>query len=279
MDKSEQKDSRLDLDEIWGNYFTGRVSGDGQIYRNLLIEHYRVLVKYHAEKLHSRFPSHVELDDLISYGIFGLIDAIGSFDPKRGTKFETHAYSRIRGAVLDGIREYDGVPRLIRSRSAELKKATECARLITGRNPNDEELIEELSCGDYKGLLSRCEKVNKKAEKILKDGRNIKAKSQSYLQDAAGDGIEYIEDKANAVAEVQRKEVNNRLASMLNQARERLVLNLYYYNNFTQKEIGDIIGFSETRVGQIRSKAIARLRKKISDSMRKDLEELAAGRF
>ena len=130
----------IDIEQIWEQFQQSR---DEQS-RNMLMEYYRSLVRYCAERLHSKLPDKVELDDLISAGIFGLMDAIDAFDPARGVKFETYCSPRIRGSILDELRSMDWVPRLVRARAHQLAKATHSLETHLGRKPTDKEIAEEL---------------------------------------------------------------------------------------------------------------------------------------
>src|SRR5688500_19007602 len=129
-----------DIKEVWIDYKKNPTEG----LRNVLMEHYLHLVRYNAERIHTKLPDEVELDDLMSSGIFGLMDAIAAFDMERGVKFETYCAPRIRGAILDELRSMDWVPRLVRSRSHKLENATRQLELELGRSPTNEELAQRL---------------------------------------------------------------------------------------------------------------------------------------
>ena len=136
--KTEQE---LIINQVWEQFFK---THDEQ-FRNQLMEHYRNLVRYCAERLHSKLPDKVELDDLISAGIFGLMDAIDAFDPDRGVKFETYCSPRIRGSILDELRSMDWVPRLVRARAHQLARATHSLETHLGRKPTEKEIAQELN--------------------------------------------------------------------------------------------------------------------------------------
>ena len=133
-------EKKLSIDKVWELFHESRQD----CYRNLLMEHYRDLVKYAAERLHSKLPDKVELDDLVSAGIFGLMDAIDAYDPARGVKFETYCAPRIKGSILDELRSMDWVPRLVRARAHQLARATHALEMHLGRKPDENELAEEL---------------------------------------------------------------------------------------------------------------------------------------
>ena len=131
---------QLSIEEIWTSFHKEH----NEQYRNLLLEHHRHLVRYVAERLHSKLPDKVELDDLMSAGTFGLMDAIEAFDPERGVKFETYCSPRIRGSILDELRSMDWVPRLVRARAHQLSRATQSLEAHLGRKPTEQETANEL---------------------------------------------------------------------------------------------------------------------------------------
>src|SRR5512136_2890874 len=126
----------VESDQVWDHFHKSH----DEKYRNTLMEHYRYLVRYTAERLHTKLPGKVELDDLISAGTFGLMDAIDAFDPTRGVKFETYCAPRIKGSILDELRSMDWVPRLVRARAHQLAKATHMLEMHLGRRPDAREL-------------------------------------------------------------------------------------------------------------------------------------------
>jgi RNA polymerase sigma factor for flagellar operon FliA len=240
----------LDIKQVWEQFHKTR----DDHHRNLLMEHYRDLVKYCAERLHSKLPGKVELDDLISAGIFGLMDAIDAFDPTRGVKFETYCSPRIKGSILDELRSMDWVPRLVRSRAHQLAKATHSLETHLGRRPTEEEIAEEL-------------KVD--MEEFDKLQRDANAASQVSLNNKYNDGdgekdireIDVIKDEKseNPVTEAQKRDLKSLLTKGLTRA-ERLIIVLYYYEEMTMKEIGATLDLSESRVSQMHSSIVARLK-------------------
>ncbi|MCF7972540.1 MAG: sigma-70 family RNA polymerase sigma factor, partial [Phycisphaerae bacterium] len=143
---------KLDIKGVWAGFHK---TGNGY-YRNLLMEHYKDIVRFSAERLHSRLPNKVELDDLISAGIFGLMDAIEAYDPDRGVKFETYCVPRIKGSILDELRSMDWVPRLVRARGNQLGRATQILETRLGRRPYAEEIAQEMNIE-----MSEFQRVNK----------------------------------------------------------------------------------------------------------------------
>jgi len=245
--KTEQE---LNIDEIWGQFHKTR----DDRFRNLLLEHYRNLVRYCAERLHSKLPDKVELDDLISAGNFGLMDAIDAFDPTRGVKFETYCSPRIRGSILDELRSMDWVPRLVRARAHQLSKATHSLETNLGRKPTEQEIAEELDMD---------------MEEFNRLQRDASAASQVSLNTKYNDGdsekdireIDIIKDERseNPVIEAQKRDLKSLLTKGLTRA-ERLIVVLYYYEEMTMKEIGATLDLSESRVSQMHSSIIARLK-------------------
>ena len=136
-------DQQIDIAPVWEQYH--KTHDDNS--RNLLMEHYKYLVKYTADRLYSKLPDKVELDDLVSAGNFGLMDAIDAYDPGRGVKFETYCSPRIRGSILDELRNMDWVPRLVRARASQLIKATQSLNVHLGRKPTEKETAEQLNMG------------------------------------------------------------------------------------------------------------------------------------
>ena len=245
--KTEQQ---ITIDQIWEQFHKTR----DDHYRNLLMEYYRDLVKYCAERLHSKLPDKVELDDLISAGIFGLMDAIDAFDPTRGVKFETYCAPRIRGSILDELRSMDWVPRLVRARAHQLAKATHSLEMHLGRKPDEQEIAEEL------------EMDMEEFSRLLRDAN---AASLVSLNTKCGDDesekdvreIDVIKDQRSQdpVLEAQKRDLKNLLTKGLTRA-ERLIIVLYYYEEMTMKEIGATLDLSESRVSQMHSSIVARLK-------------------
>ncbi len=240
----------LNISQVWEQFHKTR----DDHHRNLLMEHYRDLVKYCAERLHSKLPGKVELDDLISAGMFGLMDAIDAFDPTRGVKFETYCSPRVKGSILDELRSMDWVPRLVRSRAHQLAKATHSLEIHLGRRPTEEEIAEEL---------------NVDMEEFDKLQRDANAASQVSLNTKYNDGdgekdireIDVIKDEKseNPVTEAQKRDLKSLLTKGLTRA-ERLIIVLYYYEEMTMKEIGATLDLSESRVSQMHSSIVARLK-------------------
>lgn len=242
--------------KLWAEY---KQQGSQEA-RERLILHYSPLVKYVASRIASGLPRSVEHSDLVSYGIFGLIDAIEKFDLGRNVKFETYAIPRIRGAIIDELRALDWVPRSVRFKARELEKTYAILENRFKRSPTDEEVAEELgiSVGDLQATLLD---ISKTAVVALDDLRNIGDKGDKVTL------AETIEDKS-AVEPLDTLE-NAELKELLVQAigdlplKEKQVISLYYYDNLTLKEIGEIMGVTESRICQMHARAVLRLRGKL----------------
>jgi RNA polymerase sigma factor for flagellar operon FliA len=218
------------------------------------MEHYLPIVKYTADRIYAKLPDKVELDDLISAGIFGLMDAIDAFDPERGVKFETYCTPRIRGAILDELRSMDWVPRLVRARAHQLENALQTLEAYLGRLPTEKEIADELSLG-----MNEFRRLQRDANAVgLVSLSNTFAESES---DKDVREIDIIEDQKseNPLVEAQKRDLKGLLIKGLTRA-ERLIVVLYYYEEMTMKEIGATLDLSESRVSQMHSSIIARLK-------------------
>ena len=238
------------IDQVWREY---RVSPTEEV-RNFLIGRHLDLVAYAAERLHKRLPSEVEINDLKSAGAFGLMDAVESFDPDRGVKFETYCTQRIRGAMFDELRSMDWVPRLVRSRTAKVEKVRKSIEMETGARPTEDEVAARLNVsGD-------------EFEKLQKDSRPISMVSltrKCFETDSSKDvrEIDVVEDgrQENPLQAVQKLDLQQLITKGLSRA-ERLIVILYYYEEMTMKEIGSTLDLSESRVSQMHSSILARLK-------------------
>lgn len=222
--------------------------------RNRLMEHYLYLVRYNAERIGAKLPDEVDVDDLMSAGLFGLLDAIDAFDLNRGVKFETYCAPRIRGAILDELRSMDWVPRLVRHRAHKLAETTRALEAELGRIPNDEEIARRL------GLSGQ------QFEKLQRDAGTVALVSLSRKfsgPDGARDvfEIDVVPDErgANPVIQAQKQDLKDLVTRGLSRA-ERLIVVLYYYEQMTMKQIGETLDLSESRVSQMHSAILARLR-------------------
>ena len=252
----------VDIQQLWLDFKADQSNED---LRNRLIEQYYPLVRYNAERVWQKLPDGVDLNDLISAGVFGLMDAIQAFDLERGVKFETYCVPRIRGAMLDELRTMDWVPRLVRSKASKLEAARKELEAASGRPPTDPELAQKigLSLDEFERLKAEASAVtlvslNKKWYETdsYKDVREI-----DVVEDERG------EDPTNGI---QKQDVMRLVTKGLNR-NERLIVILYYYEELTMKEIGQTLGLSESRVSQMHSSIVARLK----DQLRRRRPEFA----
>ncbi|MGL6226091.1 MAG: FliA/WhiG family RNA polymerase sigma factor [Thermoguttaceae bacterium] len=251
--------SQLTAEEVaklWNDFIQDR---SNQHLRNQLIEHYVGLVRYHGERVWSRLPDEVELDDLISAGIFGLMDAIDAFDLSRGVKFETYCVPRIRGAMLDELRNMDWVPRLVRSRARKLMEASKELADKLGRQPTHEELAGHLhmSSGDLERMMFDANAVNL-----------VSLNKKWFESDGTKDisEIDLIEDQKeeDPTGRLQKNDLMRLVTKGLNR-NERLIMILYYYEEMTMKEVGMTLDLSESRVSQMHSSIVERLQAQLEE--------------
>jgi RNA polymerase sigma factor for flagellar operon FliA len=225
--------------------------------RDHLIVHYSPLVKFVAGRVGAGLPASVDAGDLVGWGVFGLIDAIDRFDPDQGVKFETFAVPRIRGAVYDGLRELDWVPRSVRSRARDVERAFVELEHRFGRSPTDEELAEHLGISDDE-LAQWLASISGATVGPL--DRAIEAGAEPPALDGPGSEAPAAVVEDRELGDVMRSEIR-RLPE-----REKVVLSLYYDEGLTLAEIGDVLGLTGSRVSQIRTKSILHLRSRLHSS-------------
>ncbi|MCL2305765.1 MAG: FliA/WhiG family RNA polymerase sigma factor [Planctomycetaceae bacterium] len=251
--------SQLPAEEVavlWEDFIRDR---SNQELRNLLIEHYMPLVRYHGERLWAKLPDEVELDDLVSAGVFGLTDAIAAFDLSRGVKFETYCVPRIRGAMLDELRSMDWVPRLVRARAKKLSEASKGLSDRLGRQPTHDELADymHLSLPDLERMMFDTNTVN------------LVSLNKKYFEtDGAKDisEIDLVEDQKgeDPTCRIQKADLMRLVTKGLSR-NERLIIILYYYEELTMKEVGMTLDLSESRVSQMHSGIIERLQLQLEE--------------
>lgn len=235
-----------DAADLWRAF---RESGDQEV-RNRLVLRYSPLVKYVAGRLRSGLPASVEMADLLSDGMLGLMDAIDKFDAGRGLQFQTYAVPRIRGAILDGLRATDWVPRGVRSKIRAIEQAQVVLEHRLGRTPNDREIAAELaiSVAELRELYSK----------------------------AAHTGVAYLDeigmgdDLAPAIhLDTEDQEMRSALVQAIRQLPERdqVIVTLYYFEQLTLVEIGQVLGVSESRVSQLHTRCAMSLRSKLLESV------------
>jgi RNA polymerase sigma factor FliA len=253
------------IQTLWQEY---RDSKDQEL-RDRLILTYAPLVKFVAGRVGASLPAHVDEQDLVSYGLLGLIGAIERFDPSREIKFETFAMARIRGAIIDELRSLDWVPRSVRTRARQIERAIAALEKELMRAPTDEEIAKKL--GVSEGELD---------DSLLEISRSsVAALDELWSPSAGGDSIaliDTIEDEAGPDPEfsLEQTEVKEALAEAISDLpeREKLVVTLYYYEELTLREIGEVLGVTESRVSQLHTKAILRMKAHLAGATRETAE-------
>jgi len=244
--------------ELWKTY---KKNGDPKI-RETFIKQYAPLVKYVAGKVAVGLPQNVEYEDLVGFGVFGLIDAIDKFDPDKHVKFKTYAVTRIRGAIFDELRAMDWVPRSIRQKSKEVEEAIGRLEARLGRAAQDAEVAKELGLSEtaYNDTLL---KISGTSVLSLNDvwytgDENDKVSIVDSLEGPAGLGPE---------SEIEKDEMKRVIVEALQELpdKEKKVLILYYYEDLTLKEIGKVLEVTESRISQLHTKAIMRLKAKLTN--------------
>ena len=239
---------------LWDDYV--RV-GSSQLREQLILE-YAPLVKLVAGRLSMYLGYNVEYDDLVSYGIFGLIDAIDKFDPRKGIKFETYASLRIRGAILDQIRRNDWIPRTIRQRQKQIEKAMKDIEAETGRPASDEEIAKALGIGDDELLEWQSQM---KLTNVVSLNEFMESGSEVAGDSAMG---RHYETPEEAMDQSELKQMLVEALDMLTE-KERSVVVFYYYEELTLKEIANILGVTESRISQLHTRALEKMRLRLGD--------------
>ncbi len=244
---------------LWREF---KSTGD-QALREKLILHYSPLVKYVAGRVGVGLPPNIEQADLVSYGIFGLIDAIEKFDIERAIKFETYAITRVRGAIIDELRAIDWIPRSVRYKAREVERAYAALEARLHRTPTEPEVAEQLGIGleDLHAIFSQVSFVNVVAlDELLSPGgeRSDKMALVDTLEDTRAE---------DPVLSFESEETKFLLAKSINTLpeREKIVVTLYYYEGLTLAEIGQVLGVTESRICQMHTKAVLQLRAKLND--------------
>ena len=250
-----------EIRRIWTEY---RSTND-QKARDRLILTYSPLVKYVAGRLSVGLPGHVEEGDLVSYGLLGLINAIERFEPDRDIKFETYAISRIKGAIIDELRSMDWVPRSVRSRAREIERVIGELENKFKRAPSDEEICKELDISESE-FHSNLAAIHRSSVAALDELWTIAS--------SGGDTVALIDTLEDPNADDPSKsfgavETREALADAIRRLpeRERLVIALYYYEELTLREIGEILGVTESRVSQLHTKAVLRLKVRLNATL------------
>jgi RNA polymerase sigma factor for flagellar operon FliA len=230
--------------------------------REQLILHYAPLVKYVASRVATGLPSSVEQSDLVSYGMFGLMDALNKFEPGRGNKFETYAIPRIKGAIIDELRAMDWVPRSVRFKQREIEKALADLEAMLKRQPTEKELAERLgmSLPELHEMITQISFVSVLAlDETVSVGQD-RGEQVSLIDTLADKGLDPTQG-------VESQETRGMLAAAINDLseREKIVVTLYYFEGLTLAEIGGILGVTESRICQIHTKAVGVLRNQLTE--------------
>jgi RNA polymerase sigma factor for flagellar operon FliA len=244
----------VELRDLWRRY---KMDGDAGA-RERLVVAYSPMVKFVAGRLGAGLPSHVDDADLISYGLMGLIGSIERFEPERGIKFETFAMTRIRGAIIDELRSLDWVPRSVRSRAREIEAAQAKLEHELQRAPSEAELAAKLEISEDELQTSLLEIANS----------SVYALDELWtVSDSSGDQVSLLDTISDPRADdpqesLASSEIKDRLTEAIASLpeREQLVVALYYYENLTLREIGEVLGVTESRVSQLHTKAVMRLK-------------------
>ncbi|GIW73686.1 MAG: RNA polymerase sigma factor [Phycisphaerales bacterium] len=238
----------MDINEVWKLY----AENPTEEIRNFLWERYLPIVRYNAERIHARLPDEVDVEDLVQAGMFGLMGAISAFRLDKNVKFETYCARRVQGAILDELRAMDWVPRLVRSRSTKVENIRRAIETETGQPATDEQIAARLGVGQ------------EEFEKIRRDSQPVSTMSITRKSTEGHNGetrdLEVMRDNGeNPIRAMQRKDLREMITKGLSRA-ERLIVILYYYENMTMKEIGATLALSESRVSQMHSAILERLK-------------------
>lgn len=244
--------------QLWKQY---KKSKDPQI-RDSFVKQYAPLVKYVAGKVAIGMPHNVEFDDLVGFGVFGLFDAIEKFDPDKHVKFKTYAVTRIRGAIFDELRSIDWVPRSVRQKSREIEDTIHRLEASLGRAASDEEIAKamNMSMDDFQKTMMKV------------SGTSILSLNDVWYNDDENDKVTIVDsiespNSMNPDTIVEKEEIKRVIVEAINELpdKEKKVLVLYYYEDLTLKEIGQVLEVTESRISQLHTKAIMRLRSKLTN--------------
>jgi RNA polymerase sigma factor for flagellar operon FliA len=244
-------------EDLWRSY---KRSKDTRI-RDFFVKQYAPLVKYVAGKVAIGMPNNVEFDDLVGFGVFGLFDAIEKFDPDKHVKFKTYAVTRIRGAIFDELRTIDWVPRSVRQKTREVEETIRKLEASLGRAAADEEIAKamRMNIKDFHNLMLKI------------SGTSVLSLNEVWYSGEDNDKMSIVESiesptSLNPDSIVEKEEIKRIIVEAINELpeKEKKVLVLYYYEDLTLKEIGEVLEVTESRISQLHTKAILRLRAKLS---------------
>ena len=236
--------------------------------RNKIIESYLPTIESITKRISARLPANIQYSDLISSAVIGLMDAIGKYDPSRNNKFKTYAEFRVRGAILDALRAQDWTPRSIRDKAKRIDKVTKQLEQKFSRVPNEKEIAEALnvSLEEYYSMLNQTKEVN------------VISIDETYIfnNDDKSSILKMLEDSTLALGQINKKNIKKIITEAIKELpeRQRIVLSLYYYEEFNLKKIGHILRVTESRVSQLHAQAISRLKYKLMSKIKK--RELSA---
>lgn len=253
------------MPDVWVLY----QAGSTEELRNFLIERFLHLVRYNAERIYQRLPDEVDLEDLMSAGLFGLMDAIDAYDLERGVKFETYCAPRIRGAILDELRSMDWVPRLVRHRTSKVEAAKQQIQMELGRKATDKEISKKLDIDKNEFIKYKRDSSSVAVTSITRKCYQSEGSRELREIDVIKD-----EHQTSPVKLIQRQDLKDLMTKGLTRA-ERLIVVLYYYEGMTMKEIGTTLDLSESRVSQMHSSILARLKAQMQHRMR-ELEPMGS---
>ena len=240
----------MNIVDVWKTYQKDRP----QNIRNFFMERFLPLVRYNAERIYARLPDEVDIEDLMSAGLFGLMDAIDAFDLERGVKFETYCAPRIRGAILDELRSMDWVPRLVRHRTAKVDQARTSLTATLGRKPTSDEIAKRLGVDD-----EEYRKLERDSSAVGLVSLNRRCRQSDGSRELREIDVINDETQSDPLSETQRRDLRDLITKGLSRA-ERLIVILYYYEQMTMKEIGATLDLSESRVSQMHSSILLRLK-------------------
>jgi RNA polymerase sigma factor for flagellar operon FliA len=240
----------------------------GALTRNALMEAYLPAVRYNAQRIHTKLPDQVDLEDLVSSGTFGLMDAIEGFDASRKIKFETYAAPRIRGAILDELRGLDWVPRLVRSRSGQVDRLRRSHRKTHGQEPSDDQIQQGLGVDRHE-----YDKIRRDSQAVGVVSLNRRLSDDDEGRTACEADVFADGRQVNPLTALQKRDLKDVVTKGLTRS-ERLIVVLYYYEQMTMREIGKTLELSESRVSQMHSSILMRLRAQLQHQSR-ELEESA----
>jgi RNA polymerase sigma factor FliA len=228
-----------------------------------IIQEYAPLVKFIAQKISLRLPANIELDDLMSAGVIGLMDAIDKYDPARDNKFKTYAEFRIRGAILDELRAQDWIPRSMREKAKGIERSFQKLEQKLGRTASEEEVAKDLGLplGEFQSALQQCKSVALLSLDEVGTFSNGDRKSLLALLEAGRE--------SNPMVQLAGSELREQLSHAIEDLpeKQRMVLSLYYYEDLNLKEIGEILEVTESRVSQLHTQAVIRLRSKLKEHL------------